>query len=208
MLNLRLIGAIIYWAASLLFGMASAFPEEITTASELTKHVIEAAGGEAKLLKLFRMKEQYNAGTTLKDPGTPRTSVVEPPKSWWIGTTERGTEPAKISTWAWTLGALTDPESKIEMIANVTEGEASVPGLRVSGSVDPPIDLYFDADAFRLVRLDWRDDIYRFSEWKDYDGTRYPCKCTMFRRKTNEPWFFHEILELERLQELPTALKR
>ena len=52
------------------------------------------------------------------------------------------------------------------------------------------------------------DYIYRFSEWKDCDGTMYPSKCVMFRRKSGVPWFFHEILELERLKELPEDLKR
>ena len=208
MQRFQLIATIICCTANFLCSTASIYAQEHKTASELTKHVIKAAGGEARLLKLFRMKEQYNAGTTVKNPGTPRTSVVEPPTSWWIATKERGEEPAKMSAWAWTLGALTDPTSMIDAIANVTEGEKSVLGLRVSGSVDPPLDLYFDAEDYRLVRLDWRDDIYRFSEWKDYDGTRFPAKCTMFRRKTEEPWFFHEILELERLPELPAELKR
>jgi len=182
--------------------------QESTAASELVQHVIQAAGGDAKLLKLFRMKEQYNAGATLQTPGTPRASVVEPPKSWWIGAAERGEEPAKITAWAWTLGALADPESKIETIADVTENEMLVAGLRTAGTVDPPLDMYFDKKTYELVRVDWRNDIYRFSDWKDYDGTRYPSKCVMYRRQSGEPWFFHEILELERLQELPDGLKR
>lgn len=182
--------------------------QESTPASELIQHVIKAAGGEEKLLKLFRMKEQYNAGPTLKTPGTPRTSVVEPPKSWWIGAAERGEEPAKITAWAWTLGALTDPESKIETIADVTENEMLVAGLRITGTVDPPLDMYFDKKTYELVRVDWRNDIYRFSDWKECDGTKYPSKCVLYRRKSGEPWFFHEILELERLQELPDGLKR
>ena len=182
--------------------------QESTPASELVQHVIKAAGGEEKLLKLFRMKEQYNAGATLKTPGTPRTSVVEPPKSWWIGAAERGEEPAKITAWAWTLGALTDPESKIETIADVTENEMPVAGLRITGTIDPPLDMYFDKKTYELVRVDWRNDIYRFSDWKEYDGTKYPSKCVLYRRTSGEPWFFHEILELERLQELPDGLKR
>lgn len=182
--------------------------QESTLPSELVKQVIQAAGGDAKLLKLFRMKEQYNAGAKLETPGTPRTSVVEPPKSWWIGATERGEEPAKITAWAWTLGALTDPESKIEPIADVTENEMLVAGLQITGTVDPPLDMYFDKKTYELVRVDWRNDIYRFSDWKEYDGTKYPSKCVLYRRKSGEPWFFHEILELERLQELPDGLKR
>lgn len=182
--------------------------QESTAASELVQHAVKAAGGEEKLLKLFRMKEQFNSGATLTTPGTPRTSVVEPPKSWWIGAKERGAEPAKITTWAWTLGALTDPESKVETIADVTEKEMPLAGLQITGTVDPPLDMYFDKKTFELVRVDWRNDIYRFSDWKEYDGTKYPSKCVMYRRKSGEPWFFHEIVEIERLQELPEGLKR
>ena len=182
--------------------------QEPATVPELVKQVIWAAGGESKLLKLFRMKEQYNAGATLLTPGTPRTSVVEPPKFWWIGNKERGVEPAKITTWAWTLGALTDPKSKIDVLADITDNEKILLGLRITGTVDPALDMYFEKETLQLMRVDWRDDIYRFSEWKDCDGTMYPSKCVMFRRKSGVPWFFHEILELERLKELPEDLKR
>ena len=182
--------------------------QESTSVPELVQQVIRAAGGESKLFKLFRMKEQYNAGETLLTPGTPRTSVVEPPTSWWINNKERGVEPAKITTWAWTLGALTDPKSKIDLLADMTDNEKNLSGLRITGTVDPALDMYFDKETQQLIRVDWRDDIYRFSDWKDCDGTKYPSKCVMFRRQSGAPWFFHEILELERLKELPVDLKR
>jgi hypothetical protein len=179
-----------------------------TPARELVSKVVAAAGGEETLLKLFRMEERYNSGKERTSPGTSRVSVVEPPKYWWIGTKERGTEPAKITTWAWTLGVLNDPKSKLEILPDITEGEKTLTGLRVTESVDPAIDLYFDKSTYELVRVDWRNDIYRFSDWKDFDGTRYPAKCDMFRRNTGEPWFFHEIVAIERLQDLPEGLKR
>ena len=175
---------------------------------QLVAEVIAAAGGEEALLKLFRMEERYNSGKERVSPGTSRVSVVEPPTSWWIGTKERGTEPAKITTWAWTLGVLTDPKSKLELLPELTDGEKPLTGLRVTESVDPAIDMYFDKSTYELVRVDWRNDIYRFSEWKDFDGTRYPAKCAMFRRNSGEPWFFHEIVAIERLKELPDGLKR
>ena len=175
---------------------------------QLVAKVIAAAGGEEALLKLFRMEERYNSGKERVSPGTSRVSVVEPPTSWWIGTKERGTEPAKITTWAWTLGVLNDPKSKLELLPELTDGEKPLTGLRVTESVDPAIDMYFDKSTYELVRVDWRNDIYRFSEWKDFDGTRYPAKCAMFRRNSGEPWFFHEIFAIERLKELPDGLKR
>ncbi len=182
---------------------ATASPEK-----ELVSKVIAAAGGEDKLLKLFRMGERYNGGKERVSPGTSRVSVVEPPKSWWIGTSERGQEPAKFTTWAWTLGVLVDPKSKIELIPDVTDNEKELAGLRVADTVDPALDLYFDKTTHELVRVDWRNDIYRFSEWKEYDGTKYPSKCAMFRRNSGEPWFFHEIVTIERLKELPEGLNR
>ncbi len=78
---------------------------------ERVSKVIAAAGGEDKRLTLFRMEERYNAGKERVSPSTSRVSVVEPPKSWWIGTNERGQEPAKITAWAWTLGVLKDSKS-------------------------------------------------------------------------------------------------
>ncbi len=175
---------------------------------QLVSKVISAAGGDEKLLTLFRMEERYNSGKERVSPGTARVSVVEPPNSWWIGTNERGQEPAKITTWAWTLGVLKDPKSKIEIIPDVTDKEKELVGLRITDTVDPAIDMYFDKTTHELVRVDWRNDIYRFSEWKEYDGTKYPAKCAMFRRDSGEPWFFHEILKIERLKELPAELKR
>jgi hypothetical protein len=174
----------------------------------LVSKVIAAAGGDDKLLTLFRMEERYNAGKEAVTPGTPRVSVVEPPKSWWIGTKERGTEPAKITAWAWTLGVLKDPKSKLELLPDMTDNEKSFSGLRITESVDPALDMYFDKETYELVRVDWRNDSYRFSDWKDFDGTKYPAKCAMFRRNSGEPWFFHEIVTIERLQELPEGLQR
>ena len=175
---------------------------------ELVSKVITAAGGEEKLLTLFRMEERYNSGKERVSPGTSRVSVVEPPKSWWIGTNERGQEPAKITTWAWTLGVLKDEKSTLALIPDVTDSEKELTGIQVTGSVDPAIDMYFDKMTHELVRVDWRNDIYRFSEWKEYDGTKYPAKCAMLRRDSGEPWFFHEIVTIERLKELPEGLKR
>ena len=175
---------------------------------KLVGRVIAAAGGDDKLLTLFRMEERYSAGKEFVSPGTARVSVVEPPKSWWIGTKERGTEPAKITAWAWTLGVLKDPKSKLELLPDITDNEKLLTGLRITESVDPAIDMYFDKETIELIRVDWRNDIYRFSDWKNFDGTRYPAKCAMFRRSSGEPWFFHEIVTIERLKELPDGLQR
>ena len=192
----------------LFHGTSRADDSAVASEKELVSKVVAAAGGEEALLKLFRMEERYNAGKERVSPGTSRVSVVEPPRSWWIGTKERGAEPAKITTWAWTLGVLNDPKSKLELLPDMTDGEKTLSGLRITESVDPAIDMYFDKSTYELVRVDWRNDIYRFSEWKDFEGTRYPAKCAMFRRNSGEPWFFHEIISIERLKELPEGLQR
>lgn len=72
-----------------------------------------------------------------------RTGVVfrEPPKYWWLGKRERGPEPVKFLARAWTLGALTAPASTVEAIPAITESGKSAFGLRVSGTIDPPMDL-------------------------------------------------------------------
>ena len=70
------------------------------------------------------------------------------------------------------------------------------------------MDLYFDKSESRLVRIDWRSDIHRFSDWKTADGVHYPARCVGYKKKTGNPWYFTDILEVERLKELPAGLER
>jgi len=179
-----------------------------TKTKEFVKKVIAAGGGEEKLLTLFRMTEQYNSGKKLVPPGKPRISVVEPPRYWWIGTKERGKEPAKIAVWAWTLGILTDPKSKIELISDINDDDKPLAGLRVTGSVNPALAMYFNKSNYQLARVDWRSHFYRFSEWKEHDGAKYPSQCVIYTRSSGKPWFFHEVMSIERLKKLPEELAR
>ena len=177
----------------------------------LVEQVVTAAGGEDKLLKLFRIKERLNVSPDPEKKGAERVSVLEPPKYWWLGKKERvkdAKEPATFLVWAWTLGALTDPASKVEAIPEITESDKPAFGLRVSGTIDPPMDIYFDKAESRLVRIDWRTDTHRFSDWKEHDGVKYPAKCVGYKKTTGKPWYFSEIIELDRLQELPEGLTR
>ncbi len=178
---------------------------------EQVKKVVAAVGGEGKLLKLFRIKERLNVSADPKGKGNERTSVLEPPNYWWVGKRERvkdEKEPATFLVWAWTLGALTDPKSKVEAIEDITGNDKPAFGLRVSGTVTPAMDLYFDKETSRLVRIDWRADIHRFSDWKEHDGVKYPAKCVGYKKATGKPWYFTEILALERLKDLPPEYKR
>jgi hypothetical protein len=179
--------------------------------ADTVKKAVAAVGGEDKLLKLFRIKERLNVSSDPEKKGNERVSVLEPPKYWWVGKRERvkeDKEPATFLVWAWTLGALTDAKSKLAAVPDVKEGDKALVGVRVSGTIDPPMELYFDKETHKLVRIDWRTDIHRFSEWKEHDGAKYPAKCVGYKKATNKPWYFTEVLELERLKELPAGLKR
>ncbi len=178
----------------------------------LVAKAVAAAGGADKLLKLFRMKELFHFGDK-PEPAegkkrSTRESVCEAPKYWWVGKADRTDEPAKFDVWAWTLGPLMDPQSKIETVPDVTENGKPASGLRVSGTVTPAMELYFDKETHLLVRMDWRTDIYRFSDWREHDGVKYPAKSIIYKKAGNKPWFYHEITEIERLKELPAGLTR
>ncbi|TDU70906.1 hypothetical protein EI77_02024 [Prosthecobacter fusiformis] len=174
--------------------------------------VMAEVGGKDKLLTLFRMKETFHSGAKpTPDEGkkaTVRVSVVEPPKYWWIGKKERADEPAKFDVWAWSLGVLMDPKTQVEIIPDLTHEGPPLFGLSVSGTIDPPMDLYFDKETKLLRRIGWRADYYLFSDWKEHDGVKYASKTVIYKKATGNPWFFHEITEIERLKELPAGLKR
>ena len=177
----------------------------------LVAQVVVAAGGKDKLLKLFRIKERLNVSPDPAKPGNERVSVLEPPKYWWLGKRDRvkeDKEPATFLVWAWTLGAITDPSSQLESLPEIVEQDKPASGLRVSGSINPAMDLYFDKADHRLVRIDWRSDIHRFSDWKEHDGAKYPAKCVGYKKASGKLWYFTEILELERLKDLQEGLSR
>lgn len=184
---------------------AEPVPKEVLTAT------VEAVGGETKLLKLFRMKERLAVSSDPNAKGNERTSVCEPPGHWWLGKNDRvvnDKEPATFLVWGWTLGAITDPKSKLEKLPDTTLNDRAVYGIRVTETVTPPMDLYFDRETKRLSHIDWRTDRHVFSDWKEADGVAYPSKCIGYKVKDNKRWYHTEILELERLTELPSGLAR
>lgn len=186
------------------------FGEDMRPPAEIVAQAIQAVGGQEKVLRLFRIKERFNMGPTLATPEEAKTrvSVIEAPRYWWLNGKDRTDEPAKFDVWGWSLGVLTDPNTVIENLAGVEENGATTVALRVRGTINPAMDLHFDPVTWRLVRMDWSNDIYRFSEWREQGGTGYQSKTIMFKRKTLEPWFYHEILELEKLIELPEGVVR
>jgi hypothetical protein len=197
---------------SLLLILSLSAQAQTTDPKPLVDQVLTAVGGKEKLLTLFRIKEIFHFGAT-PEPAegkkrSTRESVIEPPKYWWLGKKERAEEPAKYDVWAWTLGIFTAPESKIEVIPDMTDEGKVCFGLRVSGSVTPAMEFYFDKSTSLLQRLDWRGDFYRFSEWKEHDGAKYASRTVIFKKAGGKPWFFHEVTGVERLKELPEGLAR
>ncbi|MDX2036715.1 MAG: hypothetical protein SFX72_08690 [Isosphaeraceae bacterium] len=177
----------------------------------IADRAVESIGGEKAILRLFRIKERLNVSSDPNKPGKERTSILEPPKHWWLGKTDRVVsekEPATFLVWAWTLGALVDPESKLTAIPSITDEGRKLLGLRVEGTIQPAMDLYFDAVDHRLARIDWRSDIHRFSDWRSVSGVHYPARCVGTKKNSGKRWYDTEILELERLESLPPGLSR
>jgi hypothetical protein len=192
-------------------GFALAGRAEEADPPPLVKEVVTAVGGADKLLRHFRMKEQYHFGSDPAPPGgksSTRESILDAPGYWWVGKKDRTDEPAKFDVWAWTLVALVDPKSKIAVVPEATDGGKPALGLRISESITPPLELYFDKETKLLLRMDWRNDIYRFSDWREHDGVKYAAKTIIYRKSTDKPWFYHEITEIERLKEVPAELPR
>lgn len=178
----------------------------------LVEKALTAVGGKDKLLKNFRIKEIFHFGNTPEPAAgkkrSTRESILSQPDKWWINKKERGIEPAKDDVRAWSLDLLVDAKSKIEIIPDLTDEGKACFGLQVSSSVDPAMKFYFDKETSLLHRLDWRGDFYRFSDWKEHDGLKFASKTIIFKLKDNKPWFFHEVLELERLAQLPEGLAK
>ncbi|MEZ5433864.1 MAG: hypothetical protein R3F31_22400 [Verrucomicrobiales bacterium] len=192
--------------------LATSAPAQTTDPGPFVEKALAAVGGRDKLLKIFRMEEIFHFGNA-PEPAegkkrSTRVSVIEQPSLWWIGTKERAVEPAKDDVRAWSLDLLVDPKSVIEMIPDLTDEGRVCFGLQISGSVDPAMKCYFDKETNRLKRLDWRADFYRFSDWREHDGLHYAAKTIILKRKDDSPWFYHEILSLERLAKLPDGLAR
>ena len=188
---------------------------------ELFAQVLETAGGEEKLLKLFRLRERVLVTKTPAEPVRQdekgnRTSVVEVSGDWWIGKARRYKDKVRILCWAWSLRLLLDPQSTVQSCHDITVNGKPAFGLRVTESVKMPIDLFFDVESKRLVAIDYDDTRHVFSEWKKTtDGQHYPSHVVGFRFTNRDAgtlasnqWYQTDILELVPLDELPIELNR
>lgn len=175
---------------------------------KLVDAAFQATGGKDKVLTLFSMKEQLILGPDGKKKGSPRSSVLEPPNYWWLGGKDRAGEPAKLLVWVWTLGAFADAKSKLAAVPELRDGEATLVGLELTGSVDPAMKVYFDKKTGLIARIDWKGSLHRFSEWKELDGLKYPSRTIGSYAAGDKPWYQTDITEIVRLKELPEGLKR
>lgn len=181
-------------------------------ARPLIQKAVQAAGGEANLLGYFTFKDRVLIGEKDTGFGAKRESVLDAPRHWWLkssgGYTERKDEPAVFLVWAWTLRALTDLASTVETVPDVKDGDVELWGLRVSGSVKPAMELYFSKTNDLLARIDWRNDIHRFSDWKTLPvGTKYPARVVGYKKASGKIWYFDDVLEVTPLKELPEKLQ-
>ena len=178
----------------------------------LVARALQAVGGKEKLLKIFRIQEIFHFGSTPEPAAgkkrSTRESILSMPDRWWLGSKERGDEPAKHDVRAWNLDLLVDPASKIEALPDRVDEGKNCFGLRISGSVTPEMSLYFDQETALLKRVDWRGDYYRFSDWQEHDGVRYAARTVILKAKDDKPWFFHEVTKVERLAVLPEKLQQ
>lgn len=203
-----------------MLAVASLVQAEESNAKTLVEQVVKTAGGEEKLLKLFRFRERVlitskPAAPVTADEKENRTSVVQVSGDWWVGKTKRDKDKVRVLCWAWSLRILLDPKSKIEAIADTTVDGKPALGLRVSESLKEPIDLLFDKESHRLVAIDYTDTRHVFSEWKKTaEGHQYPSHVVGYRftnraagMLNDKQWYQTDILELTPLTELPAELK-
>lgn len=181
-------------------------------ARALVGKAVQAAGGADKLPGYFIFKDRVLIAETDTGFGAKRESVMDVPRSWWLkkpgGYSQREKEPATFIVWAWTLRALTDATSTVEPVSAVQDGDQELWGLRVSGSITPPMELYFAKTNDLLARIDWRNDIHRFSNWKTASGGfTYPARVVGHKKATGKIWYFDDVLEVTPLKELPEQLR-
>ena len=180
-----------------------------SNADTLAKKIIASHGGADKLLRTFTFTEVYLLAG--KDKGTERTSTLQPPNLWYVGKAERVSEQNKggvcHDVWMWTLAPLIDPKTKLEPLPDASiEGKAAH-GLKVSGSIEPPMNAFFDGATDDLLKVEWKGEQFFFSAPIEVDGTRVPSKC-MLIGKTGKERMRTELKKIERLAALPADLPK
>lgn len=182
--------------------------------------VFKEAGGKENLPRNYRFVDRIWVN---RDPAElakplddrkPRNSYIAAPNLWWLsrGTkwVERGEENAKWLAYGWSLGVLDDPKAIVKPLPDLTDPETKVKmvGIQVSGAIDPAMDLYFDRESMLLIRLDWKREICRFSEPRDFGGYLLSTRCTGYRKNTGKPWYTSVVDEVERVDRIPENVSK
>ena len=175
--------------ALLLLMTAQAFPagpsdDPVKYAAE----IVRRHGGADRLLKTFSLAETYSTNGGKKN--SERVSKLQPPDLWYLGQTERVSESGKGSVcqdvWMWTLGPLVDPKTKLAAAPDAVVAGRHAHALKVSGTIEPAIVAYFDAETYGLVRIDWKGQQFLFSEPKVFDGATVPTHCILYGKDGKE----------------------
>ena len=187
----------------------TAAPAADSSAKALADKIVASHGGADKLLRTFSFTEVYLLAG--KDKGTERTSILQPPNLWYVGKTERVSEQNKggvcHDVWMWTLAPLVDPKTQLEPLPDASiEGKAAHV-LKASGSIEPPMNVFFDAATDDLIKIEWKGEQFLFSAPVEVDGTRLPSKCVLIG-KTGKERMRTELKKIERLAALPADLPK
>lgn len=178
-------------------------------ASALAAKIVTSHGGADKLLRTFKFTEVYLLAG--KDKGTERTSTLQPPNLWYVGKAERVSEQNKggvcHDVWMWTLAPLIDPKTKLEALPDASVEGKAAHGLKVSVSIEPPMNVFFDAATDDLLKIEWKGEQFLFSTPMAVDGTRVPSKCVLIGKNGKER-MRTELKKIERLPSLPADLPK
>jgi hypothetical protein len=172
--------------------------------TKFAAEIVSRHGGADRLLKTFSMAETYSTNGGQKN--SERVSKLQPPHLWYLGQTERVSESGKGSVcqdvWMWTLGPLADPKTKLSAAPDALVAGRNAHALKVSGTIEPAIVAYFDAETFGLVRIDWKGQQFVFSEPKVFDGATVPTHCVLYGKDGKER-IRTDIRVIKRLATMP-----
>jgi hypothetical protein len=187
----------------------TALADDQAPARVLADKIVASHGGADKLLRTFKFEETYLFPN--REKGTDRTSIIQPPNLWYVGKKERVSEENKggvcHDVWMWTLAPLVDPATKLEALPDATiEGKAAH-ALKVSGTIEPAMSVFFDAATNDLLKIEWKGEQFFFSAPVAVDGTRLPSKAILIGKNGKER-MRTELKKIERLSELPADLPK
>jgi len=173
-------------------------------ANAYAQRLVASHGGAGKLLRVFTFSETYHMGG--REKGTDRTSVLAPPDLWYVGKTERVAEDGKGAichdVWMWTLAPLVHPKTRLEILPAIPVEGRDTRGLKVSGTIEPAMAVYFDAITDDLLKIEWKGEQFFFSVPVAVDGTRVPSRCVLIGKSGKER-MRTELRDIKRLAALP-----